>query len=173
MIDGERVRLRPMADGDTDEVVRMRSEPDVLGQLFSAAPPTRESHRRWLDAVRASDDRQEFMIVDRVSGRSVGTIGLSHIDRRHRRAEYGILIGEADARGKGLASEASRLLLDHAFRTLALNRVYLHVFSDNEPAIRLYERVGFRREGVLRGHVYKDGRFRDVVVMGALGSAAA
>ncbi len=168
MIEGERVLLRPMADEDTDDVVRMRSEPSVHAQVFSAEPPTRESHRRWLDQVRAGGDRQEFMIVDRASGRSVGVIGLSHIDRANRRAEYGVLIGDAGARGKGLAAEASRLLLDHAFRTLGLTRVYLHVLVDNEPALRLYERVGFRREGLLRQHVVKDGRLRDVIVMGVL-----
>jgi len=108
------------------------------------------------------------MIVERTSGRSVGTIGLSHIERTHRRAEYGILIGEPGARGKGLAAEASRLLLDYAFRVLGLVRVYLHVFHDNEAAIRLYERVGFAREGLLRRHVSKRGRSRDVVVMAAV-----
>ena len=165
MIEGERVRLRPMEEGDTDDVVHMRSEPSVVAQLFGDEPPTRESHLRWLAAVRARGDRQEFMIVDRASGRSVGTIGLSQIDRKHQRAEYGVLIGEADARGKGLASEASRLLLDYAFTTLKLNRVYLHVFPENEAAVRLYERVGFEREGLLRRHLYKNGRFRDVIVM--------
>ena len=165
MIEGERVQLRPMEEGDTDAVVHMRSEPSVLAQLFSDEPPTREGHLRWLAAVRARGDRQEFMIVDRASGRSVGTIGLSQIDRKHQRAEYGVLIGEADARGKGLASEASRLLLDYAFTTLGLNRVYLHVFPENEAAVRLYERVGFEREGLLRRHLYKNGRFRDVIVM--------
>src|SRR5882672_1841917 len=108
------------------------------------------------------------MIVERRSGQSVGTIGLSRIDPTHRRAEYGVLIGEPGARGKGLASEASRLLLDYAFRTLGLVRVYLHVFADNAAAVRLYERVGFLREGLLRRHVYKGGRFRDVVAMAAV-----
>jgi UDP-4-amino-4,6-dideoxy-N-acetyl-beta-L-altrosamine N-acetyltransferase len=168
MIQGERVQLRPMEEGDTDDVVHMRSEPSVLAQLFSDEPPTREGHLRWLAAVRARGDRQEFVIVDRASGRAVGTIGLSRIDPAHRRAEYGVLTGEPDARGKGFAAEASRLLLGYAFGPLGLNRVYLHVFPENEPAIRLYERVGFEREGLLRQHVSKGGRFRDVVVMGVL-----
>lgn len=168
MIEGERVQLRRMGPPDAADVVRLRSDPDVQAQLFSERPPTVAEHLRWLADVDARGDRHEFMIVERTSGRSVGTIGLSGIDPTHRRAEYGVLIGEPDARGKGLASEASRLLLDHAFQTLGLGRVYLHVFSDNEAAVRLYERVGFLREGLLRRHVYKGGRFRDVVVMAAV-----
>ncbi len=168
MIQGERVLLRPMERADADAVVRMRSDPTVLAQLFGEEPPTRDGHLRWFEEMRARGDRQEFVIVDRVSGRAVGTIGLSHIDPAHRRAEYGVLIGEPDARGKGLAAEASRLLLGYAFGPLGLNRVYLHVFPENEAAIRLYRRVGFEPEGLLRQHVYKGARFRDVMVMGVL-----
>ena len=168
MIEGERVQLRRMGPQDAADVVRLRSDPDVQAQLFSERPPTVAEHLRWLADVDARGDRHEFMIVERTSGRSVGTIGLSRIDPTHRRAEYGVLIGEPGARGKGLASEASRLLLDYAFRTLGLVRVYLHVFADNAAAVRLYERVGFLREGLLRRHVYKGGRFRDVVAMAAV-----
>jgi UDP-4-amino-4,6-dideoxy-N-acetyl-beta-L-altrosamine N-acetyltransferase len=153
---------------DADTIVRWRNVPDVHAQLFAHDPPTKEGHLRWFDSLRKRDDRVEFVIVENRSGRSVGTIGLSNIDRANRRAEYGILIGEADARGKGLAREASRLILAYAFETLRLHRVYLHVFPENEPAIRLYRGLDFEREGVMRQHAWKDGTFRDVVVMGCV-----
>jgi len=168
VIEGERVQLRRMGPQDAADVVRLRSDPDVQAQLFSERPPTVAEHLRWLADVDARGDRHEFMIVERTSGRSVGTIGLSRIDPTLRRAEYGVLIGESDARGKGLASEASRLLLGYAFGTLRLHRVYLHVFVHNAPALRLYRRVGFEPEGVLRQHVWKGDEFHDVVVMAVL-----
>jgi len=157
-----------MSREDAADVVRMRADPEVQAQLFSGRPPTIEEHLRWLADVEARGDRHEFMIVERTSGRSVGTIGLSHIDRVNRRAEYGVLIGEPDARGKGLAAEASRLLLAYAFGTLGLRRVYLHVLARNEDAVRLYRRVGFQPEGVLRQHVRKGDEFLDVAVMAVL-----
>lgn len=172
MIEGARVTLRRMTVDDTDTVLRLRSDASVLTQLFSDAPPTREAHLRWLADVEARSDRQEFVIVERESGRAVGTIGLSQIDRRHHRAEYGVLIGEPAARGKGLAAEASRLLLRYAFGELGLHRVFLHVLADNEPALRLYERLGFKTEGCLRQHVSKAGRLRDVIVMAVLATEA-
>jgi len=168
VIEGERVLLRRMSREDAADVVRMRADPEVQAQLFSGRPPTIEEHLRWLADVEARGDRHEFMIVERTSGRSVGTIGLSHIDRVNRRAEYGVLIGEPDARGKGLAAEASRLLLAYAFGTLGLRRVYLHVLARNEDAVRLYRRVGFQPEGVLRQHVRKGDEFLDVAVMAVL-----
>jgi UDP-4-amino-4,6-dideoxy-N-acetyl-beta-L-altrosamine N-acetyltransferase len=157
-----------MCREDAADVVRMRAEPEVQAQLFSERPPTIEEHLRWLTDIEARGDRHEFMIVERASGRSVGTIGLSHIDRVNRRAEYGVLIGEPGARGKGLAAEASRLLLAYAFGTLKLRRVYLHVLARNADALRLYRRVGFQPEGVLRQHVRKGDDFLDVAVMAAL-----
>ena len=168
MIEGERVRLRRMGREDAGDVVRMRADPEVQAQLFSERPPTLEEHLRWLAGVEARGDRHEFMIVERTSGRSVGTIGLSHIDPANRRAEYGVLIGEPGARGKGLAAEASRLLLEYAFETLGLHRVYLQVLVRNEDALRLYRRVGFQPEGVLRQHVRKGSEFFDVAVMAVL-----
>jgi len=168
VIEGERVLLRRMGRDDAADVVRMRAEPEVQAQLFSARPPTMEEHLRWLADTEALGDRHEFMIVERASGRSVGTIGLSHIDRVNRRAEYGVLIGEPGARGKGLAAEASRLLLAYAFGTLGLRRVYLHVLARNADALRLYRRVGFQPEGVLRQHVRKGDEFLDVAVMAVL-----
>jgi len=171
MMQGDRVLLRPMDKTDTDDVLRMRSLSDVLAQLFSDEPPTRDGHLRWIEQIQAEGTRQDFMIVERSTGRSIGTIGLNHIDSKHRRAEFGILIGETEARGKGLAFDAGGLLLEYAFNKLELQRLYLHVFPDNKSALRLYQKLGFVEEGTLRQHVIKNGRPRDVVVMAVLRGA--
>lgn len=168
MMQGERVILRPMEKFDTDDVVRMRQDRAVLAQLFSDNPSTRESHLQWFEKMQAEGTRQEFMIVNRVTNRSVGTIGLSNIVIEHHRAEFGILIGDAKILGKGLAFEASELLLDYAFNKLGLRRVCLHMFSDNKPARGLYQKLGFIQEGTLKQYVYKNGEYRDVVVMALL-----
>lgn len=171
MIEGKQVLLRPLTIEDAPQVVRWRNDPFVVEHLFGDEPPTLDSHVRWFAQMQQRGDRQEFVIVERATGRAVGTIGLSSIDRVHRRAEYGILIGEADARGRGYAREASELLLDYAFHDLRLHRVYLLVFADHVTARRLYERLGFQVEGTLRGHIYKRGVFRDVVEMAILNRA--
>jgi RimJ/RimL family protein N-acetyltransferase len=144
-IRGTRVHLRPLATGDTDLILRWRSQPAVASQLFSAAP-SREEHEKFLRSLEADGDREEFVIVLNENDEAVGTVGLSHINRGHGEAEYGILIGEDVARGKGIAREASELILEHAFRRLHLRRVILNVFSDNAAAIALYRRLGFRDE---------------------------
>lgn len=168
MIEGDRVSLRTMTRDDADDVVRWRNDPFVIDQLFSDESPTRASHLRWFETMTARGDRHEFIIIERATNRPIGVIGLSSIDQKNRRAEYGILIGETDARGQGCAHEASRLILTYAFYELGLHRVFLHVLADNVTALNLYQRLGFRIEGTLRDHVCKRGMFRDVIVMAIL-----
>jgi len=166
----DEVRLRPLEGGDAELIVAWRSRPEVAAQLFSA-PPTLQDHLRWAEEAFRHGDREEYVICWRQqANRPVGTIGLSAISSRHRRAEYGILVGEAGARGRGLARAASELILRRAFGPLGLKRLYLHAFADNAAAITLYERLGFVREGVLRAHARRDGDAvaHDVVVMGLL-----
>ena len=79
-----------------------------------------------------------------------------------------ILIGDDRDRGRGFGRAAVDLLLDHAFDTLGLARVYLHVLAGNAAARRLYAARGFLEEGRLRGHAFKNGRWEDVLVMGVL-----
>jgi len=163
---GLRVSLRELAEEDAPLVVRWRSDPAVASELFSERPPSLREHLAWFRAL--GPDRREFMMVTHPENMPIGTVGLSRIDRRHGHAEFGILVGEPAFRGKGYAMEAAALLLDMAFGPLGLHRVYLHVFPENVAAIRLYERVGFVKEGCLRQHVKKGGALRDAMVMGLL-----
>jgi RimJ/RimL family protein N-acetyltransferase len=98
----------------------------------------------------------------------IGNIYLRDIDFISGRGELHILIGEPGERGKGYGSGAVRLLVDYAVKDLGLKRVWLNVLADNKPAIRLYEIIGFKIEGRLRNHVFKAGKFRDLLVMGIL-----
>jgi len=166
----DEVRLRLIDGGDAALIVSWRARPEVAAQLFSA-PPTITEHVRWATEARERDDREEYLICWHQQGdRPVGTVGLSAISSRHRRAEYGILLGEPDARGHGVARAASELILRRAFGFLDLDRVYLHAFADNASAIALYQHLGFVREGMLRSHARRDGdgASHDVIVMGLL-----
>jgi [ribosomal protein S5]-alanine N-acetyltransferase len=90
------------------------------------------------------------------------------IDDKNRHAMFGIFVGAAEARGKGYGTAATAMVVRYAFNTLNLNRVWLHVYEDNKPGIRVYEKVGFRKEGVLRQDNFRRGRYRDTIVMGIL-----
>ncbi|MCZ7590758.1 MAG: GNAT family N-acetyltransferase [Kiritimatiellae bacterium] len=160
-----RVKLVPISVAHTDLVLQWRADPVIARELFSEKPPTREEHLAWLATL--GTNRREFVIEATEDQRPLGTIGLSRIDLYNANAEYGILLGK-EARGRGFGFAASELLLKHAFDELLLHRLYLRVFANNEPAIKLYERLGFQREGLLREQGRSDLGFRDVIFMGLL-----
>jgi len=124
----------------------------------------------WIERVTRGQDPSEitFAICLAEGNRHVGNCGLVAIDRDNRTATLGILIGERDCRGRGFGSEAVRVLCRFAFDEMDLRKIRLDVHAGNAAGLRAYERVGFRREGVLREEVYRAGRPVDVVRMGLL-----
>ncbi len=101
-------------------------------------------------------------------GRLVGTCAFSQLDGDNGSALYHITIGEKDAWSQGFGSEATQLMLDHAFGVLGLHRIALFVFEFNERAIRAYRRCGFVVEGRSRESIYRDGRWWDELAMSVL-----
>jgi RimJ/RimL family protein N-acetyltransferase len=154
-LEGDRIFLRQLAEADTDHILRWRADPVVAREMFSERPPTRAGHEAWLENLRTEGRRLEFVIVAREGDRPVGTVGLSEVTGSG--AEFGILIGDPAARGTGFASEAGEVLLDFAFDVLKLERIVLHLFADNAPALRLYERLGFTEDVSAAGERTKDG----------------
>ena len=162
---GRRVYLRLLSASDAENIVRWRSDAAVASQLFSERPPTIAEHEAWFVSLEQGGDRREFVIVLKDSDRPIGTIGLSNIDTERGQAEYGILIGESDCRYKGMAREASELILKYAFEELDLKRVGLNLFADNATARHLYEKLGFRVDPELATVRVKDGRRRPTLGM--------
>jgi RimJ/RimL family protein N-acetyltransferase len=114
------------------------------------------------------EDRASFVIADPASDAARGEIVLMDIDELNRCADLRISLFYEDDFGRGYGTEALRLVLDYAFNTLKLHRVGLDVFDYNARAIHVYEKLGFRREGVLRDALYYDGAFHDSVLMSIL-----
>jgi len=166
VLHGKRVILRPLASGDLPRCVTWFSDPRVTQFLGRNAGITLAEEERWFRAYERRADEQIFAIE--VAGSHVGNVGLHRVDRAHRKAELGILIGEAGLWSRGLGTDAIRAVLRYAFAGLGLHKVSLDVLPTNRRAIRAYEKAGFVREGVHREDLYKDGRFVDVVRMGIL-----
>lgn len=164
------VYLRAIDEGDLEPVHAWHNDPDLYASLVGTFVPTNLStERAWLQRVSAwSAEARNFALCAREDDRLIGLCYLREIDWTHRRTELHILIGDARNRGRGFGRAAVDLLLDHAFDTLGLARVYLHVLAANAAARRLYAACGFLEEGRLRGHAFKDGRWEDVLVMGVL-----
>lgn len=160
------IDLRGLQDEDSEQLFRWRREPDVDRWMSDEAAETLDQHRFWFDAFRADPDRRGWIITS--DGEPAGFLTLTGLSSRHRRASWGWYIGEAAARGRGAGRAAQALGLDLAFESLGLDKVSAEVLADNDVALKAQAAAGFRREGYLRQHVIKDGRRRDVVLLGIL-----
>ncbi len=166
---GSRISLRPLTGADAAAFVSWVNDPEVTRTLaIGARVMDVRAEEVFIEKTNASAHAVLFGIVVRETDQLIGSTGLDQIDFRNQSASFSIMIGEKSVWGKGYGTEATALVVQHAFRELHLNRVQLHVYEYNLGAIRVYEKVGFRREGLLRQeHVYA-GRFWDTVVMAIL-----
>lgn len=166
------IYLRRMTYEDIDLIVDWRNSDEVRKNFIYQEPFTRESHENWVRTRVETGEVVQMMICDLTSDKPFGSVYIRDIDRRHGKAEYGIFIGEASARGRGLGTAAAKLMLKYCFEEEGLHRIYLRALADNTRAIRSYEKAGFVREGYLREDVCIDGKYADIVWMGAVNGKA-
>jgi RimJ/RimL family protein N-acetyltransferase len=119
----------------------------------------------FYEKVQQEESRVWLIIALREDDRPIGECGLLRLFPAWRTTDLSIILGEKDAWGRGYGSEAIRLLLDYAFGALNLHRVAIGVVGFNERALRFYEKVGFRREGVQRAGYFYDHAYHDFVML--------
>lgn len=122
--------------------------------------------QKWYDNNVGRTDRYDAVIE--ADGIPCGTIGLLSVDIKNSKAEYYIAMGETSLKGKGVSTQASRLILEYAFKKLGLNRVYLFTEVENIAAQRLFEKVGFIKEGYIREDALSHGKYVDRLAYGIL-----
>ncbi|MEO8699845.1 MAG: GNAT family protein [Kofleriaceae bacterium] len=163
------VTLRPLAETDVDSIMTWVNREEIVGNLaaFSGAPLTRDDEVAWIRRTLATSDRV-YSIVAADDGRYLGQIGVHQIHGRSRVGRLGCVISSRDEMGKGHGSAAIRAIMDVAFGELLLHKLWLMVFATNAAGRRLYTRLGFVEEGVLREEYFHDHGWHDMVRMSML-----
>ena len=171
---GDRVVLSPFVESDLPALAAAIADPEVgrlTGSLHSTAelgqPHDPEQLREWYLTRGEQDDRLDLAIVDRASGECVGEAVLNEWEPENGACNFRILIGPG-GRDRGLGTEATRLILGHAFEALGLHRVGLEVYAFNPRGLRAYEKAGFVHEGVRRDALRFDGEYVDSHLMSVL-----
>ena len=141
-----RIRLRLLDEADLPMTLAWRNQDHIREWFFHADVITPEQHAAWFSGYRDRDDDFVFVIEETESlKRPVGQVALCRVDTTDGRAEFGrLLIGEAEASGRGLAREATACLVAEGFSRWGLREIYLEVKDDNTPAIAVYESCAFR-----------------------------
>lgn len=162
--------MAPLRTSDIKPLFHWINDRELVLHSAPFKPISEAQHRAWFNDVRKRDDTFIFGIRLGNTRRLIGYCQLRAVDPVHRNAELQIRLGASSEWGKGYGTEATMKLLQFAFEDRNLHRVYLHVFASNKPAIRIYEKAGFAREGLMRQAAYIDGKFIDIVLMAALRS---
>ena len=159
-----KIRIRKFDKGDIPNKVKWINDPKNNTFLHYDLPLEIEKTEIWFEKNKERNDRYDAIVE--VDGIPVGLVGLLSIDQKNKKAEYYITIGEGEYLGKGIAQGATKLLLHYAFDTVGLNRVYLYTEIENCAAVKAYERIGFKREGLLKNDLFSRGRFVDRYIYG-------
>lgn len=171
-LEGELVKLRPLELGDLDGAyVSWLNDPEVNAHNSHHVFPYNVAQAKgYIESVSGDKNNLVLAIVAKDSGKHIGNISLQRIDYISRNAEYAILLGDKDYWGKGVASEASRLIIEHGFKALNLHRIYCGTSSTNVAMQKLAAKLGMQQEGVRREAHFKNGEFADIIEHGILAS---
>jgi RimJ/RimL family protein N-acetyltransferase len=168
VLEGAGARLEPLGEGHAEDLFRAGRDAEIWRYMPRLPMASVEDARTFIgEALAAARDGSQvpFAIVERASGRAVGSTRYFDIRREHRGLEIGwTWIGVAHQRTP-VNTECKRMLLEHAFEKLGMLRVQLKTDARNVRSQRAIERIGAVKEGVLRAHmVMPDGFVRDSVM---------
>ena len=161
---GMKVSIRKFEKKDISDKVRWINDPRNNKYLHYDLPLNVLKTEEWFEKNKNRTERYDAIIE--VDGISVGLVGLLSIDKKNRKAEYYIAIGEVLFKGKGVALQATKKILEYAFEELYLQRVYLYTETENIAAQRLFHKIGFRKEGCIKNDLFSKGHWVDRFVYG-------
>jgi RimJ/RimL family protein N-acetyltransferase len=159
-LETQRLILRPWAEADIPELVRLIGAREVAATTLRIPHPYREEHAREFLRIVEKEDEQRLSIRLRNNERLCGGVGL-HPTAAHQHAELGYWLG-VPFWGHGYATEAAHAVVRHAFEHLKLNRIFASHFDGNVASARVLQKLGMRHEGCLRQHILKWGKFIDL-----------
>lgn len=168
---GKKVLLRAVEESDCEMLRTLANDPEYEKMIIGWSwPVSKAQEHDWFMKAENGLSRLRYIIETEEDG-AVGMIGLRNIDWKNGAASgLGMRIAKKEARGKGLATDAWMTLLRYAFEELRLNRIAVAVLSYNHASLRVFEKLGFKQEGIRRQAIYKNGVYNDTIVFGLLRS---
>lgn len=162
---GENIYLRPIDYTDTENIVRWRNQDFVRNNFIIRELFTETIHLNWLKNKVYTGEVLQFIICLQNNDLPIGSVYFQNFDRKVKKAEYGIFVGERNEMGKGYGTEATIIATNYVFKMMGLNKIYLRVLAENKCAIKSYENAGFIREGTFKDELVFENGYQDLVFM--------
>jgi RimJ/RimL family protein N-acetyltransferase len=173
VLTGDLVTLRPVEAADAAGLFAMDDESGRLtGSPRKEDDPdwTLQNLQQWYSSRGEQDDRIDLSIIERATGEWAGEVVLNELNVRNESCGFRIALQGPNFYGRGLGTQATRLIIDYAFGTVGVHRIELQVYDFNPRARHVYERVGFVHEGTMRDALRWDGEWVDCHLMAMLAS---
>lgn len=168
-LEGDLVRLRAREPGDEPLLYAWFNDPAVTEHLTVRYPVSHAAERDFIEGVQRVGYESAVFAVDTLAeGVHIGGCSLAVPAPENRCATLGIAIGDRSRWDAGYGTDTMRVLCRFGFAMMNLHRIELDVYAANARARRVYERIGFRTEGVRREAIYQRGTYVDVIRMGLL-----
>ena len=167
-ISGTLINLRPIVKADAQGMFDSIADEEGLFLTGTKGDFTFERTEKWCAGRLDADERVDYAITLKDNPAYIGEVVLNHIDDEERSANFRIALAGPKYYNKGYGSEAAYLMLKHGFETLKLHRIELSVYDHNPRARRVYEKVGFVKEGVRRDVLFWEGKYYSDTTMSML-----
>ena len=168
LIQGRLVRLRAREPADSERAFAWINDREVARFLILRYPQSLEEEQEWLRATPRAGFHGVHLAIETLDGVHIGNIDLRNVQPENRTAELGVMVGDKRYWSRGYGSDAVRTLTRFAFRMMNLQRIHLQTYEYNHRAQSAFKKAGFVEEGRLRRHLFVDGRYWDVIIMGCL-----
>jgi RimJ/RimL family protein N-acetyltransferase len=165
---GKIIMLRPINKDDTEAMWEAVNDQESNRFTGTQTTFTKAQITQWCETVSSKEGRIDLAIVPHEVNEYVGEVVLNNIDEDNKSANFRIALRGKDYFNRGWGSEAAGLILEYGFITLGLHRIELEVFSFNPRALHVYEKLGFKHEGVRREVLCWDAQYYDAITMSLL-----
>ncbi|MDQ3194204.1 MAG: GNAT family N-acetyltransferase [Bacteroidota bacterium] len=165
-LEGSNIYISPLSKNDiSDEYVSWLNDEEICKENSHATfPNTKKKTADYIKSLENSKEEIAFAIKWKKNNKHIGNIAIKNIDRINRSAELAIIIGDKNYWSKGVGSDAYRMLIDYGFKTLNLNRISSGQTVSNTGMIMVCEKMGMKKEGILREVLFKKGEYVNAVI---------
>jgi len=172
-IKGERVILTPIKPEEKDDFYKLATQTEGSNFWYGENGKIERTKEKFFEDwnegyfdVGSPEKGQCFWIV--VDGEKIGQVNYNKIDQENKKVELDIIIGDGAKMGKGYGTDALKALIKYLFDNFDINKIWVEPRANNPRAVRVYEKIGFQKEGLLREEDYFENEFVDGVRFGIL-----
>ena len=168
MIIGDKVQLIPLNEDCFELTFKWVNNPSLRTFIGTKFPVNKVEHEKWFLNKSQDTYNKTFGIQIKETKRIIGLVGNSNFEPLDRTTSIFIYLGDTKDRNNGYGKEALNLFTSFCFNSLNSRKIWAHIFDFNKASIRLFTNSGYFKEGLLKEHVFRDGIYNDVVVLGRI-----